>query len=138
MLLAIALTFANEVEATDPDIEDGDYFKDVSKEKMKKLRSIFLNELSLKEKTLKKVAILPAGSAKKLILPGKDQDWRFDFWCGCLYACDPEGQEALFELYKTRDYIEKSTGGAKTSIVRENLDIIGGVGGLIAGFALAI
>ena len=102
----IALTFANKVEPSDPDMEDDEYFENIFKEKVEKLKSIFVKELSLKEHTLKKVAILPAGSAKKLILPGKYQDWRFDFWRGCVYACDPEGQEALFELAKTRHYID--------------------------------
>ena len=132
----IALTFANVVEATDPDKEDDEYFEEVLKEKVEKLRSIFLNELSLKEDTLKKINIYPVGSAKKLILPGKTQDWRYDFWYGCLYACDPEGKDALFELYKTRDYIDMSTAGAKASFVSGIAGIVGGVGCMIAGTAL--
>ena len=126
----IALTFANEVEATDPDMEDDEYFKKIFEDKKKKLNSIFIEELALKDGTLKKEAILPAGSAKKLILPGQSQDWRFDFWRGCLDACDPEGQDALFELYKTRDY---STIGAKASTASGAVAIVGGLGCMVAG-----
>ena len=133
----IALTFANKMESTDPEVEDDEHLENVFKKNVERLCSVFIKKLSLKEDTLKKVTILPAGSAKKLILPGNDQDWRFKFWRGCLCACDPEGQEALFELYKTRDYIEKSTAGAKASIVSGSLGIVGGVGCTIAGLVLA-
>ena len=87
----------------------------------------------MKEHTSKKVAILPVGSAKKLILPGKDQDWRVGFWLGCLDACDPEGKEALFELYKTRHYIDISTIGASAGTASGAVGIVGGVGCMVAG-----
>ena len=129
----IALTFANKVEPSDPDMKDDEYFENIFKEKVEKLKSIFVKELSLKEHTSKKVAILPAGSAKKLILPGKDQDWRVGFWLGCLDACDPEGKEALFELYKTRHYINISTIGASAGTASGAVGIVGGVGSMVAG-----
>ena len=132
----IVLTFANKVESPDPDMEDDEYFKSIFEEKVKKLHSIFLEELTLKEDTLKKVTIHPAGSAKKLILPGQSQDWRIDFWRGCLYACAPESKDALFELAKTRHYINWSTAGAAASATSGAVAVVAGIGCTIAGAAL--
>ena len=129
----IALTFANEVDSTDPDMEDDEYFKNIFEDKKKQLNCIFVEELALKDGTLKKEAIHPAGSTKKLILPGQSQDWRVDFWRGCLYACDPEGKKALYELYKTRHYIDISTIGASASTTSGAVAIAGGLGCMVAG-----
>ena len=133
-----ALTFANKVEPSDPEVEEDEYFEEVSKGQAKELNNIFISKLSLPEATIKKIEknIFPAGSARKLQLPGRSHDWRVDFWRGCLDACDPEGKEALFELYKTRDYINMSTASASVSTASGAIAIIGGVGSMIAGTAL--
>ena len=134
----IALTFANKVEPSDPEIDESEYFEKVLKEQVEKLKNIFISELSLQEATLMKIAnnIFPVGSARKLDLPGRSQDWRVDFWLGCLDACDPEGKKALFELYKTTHYIDMSAGGVKAALASGIAGIVGGVGCMVAGTAL--
>lgn len=132
----IALTFANMVEAVDPDMEDDYYFEKVRKEKVENLKSIF-KEFSFEEATLEKIKqnIYPVGSARKLILPGQSQDWRIDFWRGCLDACDPESKQANFQLSQTRRSISMSVAGT-TSTASGAIAIAGGVGSTIAGIAL--
>ena len=133
----IALTFANQVVSPRPNENLECYFKEKQKQKVKKLKCAFRN-LSLQEDTLKKVTenIQPVGSASQLILPGETQDWRIDFWQGCLRACDPKAKGAIFQLAKSKKYFKAGSAGAAASTVSGIVGIVGGVGCMVAGTAL--
>ena len=78
--------------------------------------------------------IFPTGSARVLKLPGMQEDWRADFWRGCLDACQPEGKGALLQIaWKNAHFVKlflaslgTTTGGAVT---------VAGVGCTAAGVA---
>ena len=129
-----ALTFANTVVSPHPKEDPKCYFKQKQNQKVKSLKSAFRN-LSLQEDTLTQ-NIHPAGSASQLILPGKPQDWRIDFWQGCLAACDPKAKGAIFQLAKTIKYFKFSKAGSIASAASGAGGIVRGVGCMVAGAGL--
>ena len=133
----IALTFANQVDSPNPKIKEEEYFEKVMKNKVESLNNTF-TKLSFKKETLNKITknVYPAGSATKLLLPGKSQDWRVDFWRGCLDACDPKGKKALFELAKSKSYIKLALGGGSASTASGIAAIAAGLGCVVAGAVL--
>ena len=104
---------------------------------MTSLKSAF-RKLPLNEATANKITpkIYPAGSARKLNLPGKTHDWRIDFWQGCLDACDPKAKGALFQLARSKKYFKAGKAGAIASTVSGAVAIGGGVGCMVAGAGL--
>ena len=134
----IALTFANQVEPSHPTESPEKYFNKKKEEKVTSLKNAFRKELSFNKATSNKITqnIYPAGSARKLILPGQPQDWRIDFWQGCLDACDPRAKGAIFQLAKSKKYFKAGSAGAAASTVSGIVGIVGGVGCMVAGTAL--
>ena len=134
-----ALTFANTVVSPHPKEDPECYFKQKKNQKVKSLKSAFRN-LSLQEDTLKKITqnIHPAGSASQLFLPGKTEDWRIEFWQGCLDACDPKAKDAIFHLARTIKYFKTGKAGAIIGTVGGAAAIGGGVGSMVAGAGLTV
>ena len=107
----IALTFANLVDPPDPETDKVEYFKhlmqydvmqydvmqydvmqyDVMQYDVQEFERIS-RALNINEELLKKLKtrIYPAGSVRHLKLPGMGEDWRVDFWRGCLEVCSEE------------------------------------------------
>ena len=70
-------------------------------------------------------------------LPGKENDWRVDFWLGCLAACQPEAKGALLKLaWKNREFLMK-VAGVSVSTTSGTVGMVLGVGSMLAGGALA-
>ena len=110
--VVIALTFANQVDPPDPDADEVEYFKQIKtrneEEFDKALKRFIINDASFAK--LKK-RIHPTGSAKVLELPGMEEDWRAEFWYGCIEACREEGKGAVLKMaWKDAAYYAKFVG----------------------------
>ena len=134
----IALTFANNVQPVDPDTDEDEYFQRVKNDKEKDLRSAF-ERLSIREAIVDSLLqhIYPTGSARVLKLPGIRNDWRVDFWMGCLDACRPEGKGALLTLaWRNRQFVLRVL-QASVGTTSGGLALVGGLGCVVAGAALS-
>ena len=82
--------------------------------------------------------IIPVGSAKALKFPGIKQDWRIDFWQGCLQACQPEAKGAVLKLaWKNRHFVKKVVGASLgTASGGVGVHVVAGTDCVIAGTAL--
>ena len=97
--VVVALTFANKVEPVDPNEDEDTYFKKRLRDRRAALYHRFSRlHIGSDEVKLLKNRMYPTGSARVLRLPGMQEDWREDFWQGCLEACHPEGQGALLKF----------------------------------------
>ena len=94
----IALTFANLVSPADPDSDKADYFIQLKERNLEEFRQAF-EVLSIKEVfECLKMRIYPVGSARILQLPGMEDDWRVEFWRGCLEACREDTKRAVLGI----------------------------------------
>ena len=86
------------IEPVDPKTDEEEHFQDVQWQKERQLCDAF-DKLSVRKEVVYSLSqrVHPTRSATKLSLPGGVQDWRVDFWRGCLDACQPEGKEAGLE-----------------------------------------
>ena len=83
-----------------------------------------------------KMRTYPVGSAKVLELPGMGEDWRAEFWYGCIEACREEGKGAAFKMaWKDPAFLMKVV-GASLSTATGAAGAAGGAGCVIAGIAL--
>ena len=133
----IALTFANRIDSADPEADEGEHFQDVQRQKERQLRNAF-DKLSVRKEVIDNLfqRVYPTGSARKLSLPSGVQDWRVDFWYGCLDACQPEGKGALLKLaWRNRQFVMKVI-GASVATTSGGLATVGGLGCVAAGAAL--
>ena len=134
----IALTFANTVEPADPDSDEVKYFEQIREKNVDEFSKAF-EELSLKEEFEKlKTHIFPAGSARALQLPGMNEDWRIDFWRGCIDACKEEAKGALLKVFWRADHsnFRKVFGVSLVNIAIAIAGVVGGGGCIIVGTAL--
>ena len=133
----IALTFANNVQPTDPDADETEYFQDLQMKKTQEIRRS-LETLIAQKKILEALfkRVYPTGSARILKLPGIPQDWRVDFWYGCLDACLPEGRAALLRLaWRNKEFVLKFI-GASVSTTSGGMAVATGIGCVAAGAVL--
>ena len=95
----VALTFANTVDSPYPNIDAVEFFKERMEDKQRKLQEAF-KKLCIKPQAVKNLEAraYPAGSAKVLQLPGREVDWRAEFWSGCTEACREEGKGAALKM----------------------------------------
>ena len=133
--VVIALTFANEIQPAGPDEDEVECFKQKLEDKKTALRKHFSQfQIEMKKVEALKQRIFPTGSARVLKLPGMQEDWRADFWRGCLDACKEDGKGALLKIaWMNPNFVKlllasfsTSTGGAVT---------VAGVGCTAAGVA---
>ena len=136
----IALTFANNIQPVDPDVVEDVYFQERKNDKEEALHRVFeqLSGVKVRKEILDSLfkRIYPTGSARVLKLPGIGQDWRVDFWLGCLDACQPEAKGALLKLaWRNRQFVLKVI-GASASTTSGGLTLVGGLGCVAAGAVL--
>ena len=133
--VVIALTFANKVEPADPDKDEVEYFAEILRDK-KELLCRHFAQIPIQRSLVDMLAtrIFPVGSARALELPGMEQDWRANFWLGCLDACQAEGKGALLKLaWKNRHFVMKALGA---SVGGGSVSMVAGVGCVVAGGVL--
>ena len=138
--VVIALTFANKVDSPDPDADEVEYFKEVKtrneEEFDKALKRFIINDASFAN--LKK-RIHPTGSAKVLKLPGMEEDWRAEFWSGCIEACREEGKGAVLKMaWKDAAYFATLVGAAIVGTAAVTTDAIQAGKGFHAGIFLIL
>ena len=138
--VVIALTFANNIRPVDPDDDEQEFFEERLKKKTELLCRRFKEEkgLHIGEERANQLSnrILPTGSARDLKLPGGIEDWRVDFWCGCLDACKEEAKGAVLKLaWKNPLFVAKVVG---TSVATGSgaAAVVGGSGAVGAGIGL--
>ena len=96
-----ALTFADSVDPPNPEANKVDFFKDKIKSNVTEFEKAF-NGFSIKLENLE-TNIHPVGSARVLQLPGMGEDWRVDFWRGCIEACRDDAKGAMLKLAWFKD-----------------------------------
>ena len=136
--VVIALTFANQVQPANPGINEAQYFSEIFTRKREVLNEHFCLVPIERERVDNLMRrVYPTGSARVLKLPGKENDWRVDFWLGCLAACQPEAKGALLKLaWKNREFLMK-VAGVSVSTTSGTVGMALGVGSMLAGGALA-
>lgn len=94
-ILIVALTHANLVQSSNPGRSLEEYFEKQLEKRRTHLYEFFVNELGIQ--CVSKSRIIPVGAIASPSLPGID-DWRGDFWVGCMHASAEGAKGAVATL----------------------------------------
>ena len=133
--VVIALTFANKVEPASPTKDEKEHFHEIISTKKGAMQECF-KEIGHEQVFTKGLAkrVYPVGSARRLEL-ATGENWQAEFWKGCLYACQPEGQGALLKFAWRNLHFLKVV-GASVGTTSGGVTMVAGVGSAIAGGVL--
>ena len=117
-----------------------EHFEEMKQENVKEFEKVFRSFIINEELVEKlKTRIYPVGSAKVLKLPGMadGEDWRGDFWKGCLEACKEEAKGAALKMaWRDPAFVSTVVKSSVVSTVAGTAGAVGGGGCVIAGIVL--